>query len=82
MSKPDVTEAQAQVLNALLTYKEMNDGCAPTAEELAEMCHLHPNTVRYHLERLHWAGVIERKGRRYINTGGRWLPPGHPLADV
>jgi len=80
--QPKLTEAQAHVLNALYTFKEANDGCSPSAKELARMCNMHVSTVQYHLDRLHWANIIEKRGRRYIITGGRWLPPGHPLADL
>ena len=73
----NLTKRQAQIINAIIRYKQNNDGISPTYDELAHMVGLpSASTVKHHIDRLHKAGILDFRGVRNIRIpGGQWIPP-------
>ena len=72
-----------KVLDVLIAHKQANDGNTPSLREIGDAIGISSdNAVRYHLDKLQDAGIIQRTGRerQIIIVGAMWSPP--PLFTI
>ena len=77
-----------KVYDYLIAFKIANQGNSPTIREIGDACGVSSTSVvRYYLDGLVKAGLIERNKKGHRNLcisipGARWLPPPHIKANA
>lgn len=72
-----ISKKTRSVLDAIIEYKAANDGNSPSLNDIGDMLSLAPDTVRWHINKLVQAGVIERTSptRNFAVRGATWSAP-------
>lgn len=74
----NLTERQADVLRAIIAYKQQYDGTSPSFEDLGDALGITKPTIAVHVRALVRKGYlahVQNNARGFIVSGGSWSPP-------